>query len=90
MNAKARVVIDRFPTARLPPEIRERLHFGAEVRIEVQPVDAADADPLPLSTILERAALRRDATDDPVARIRALREEWNARDARNARAGDAE
>jgi hypothetical protein len=92
MNARARVVIERFPTARLPPEIRDRLNFGSEVRIEVLPVDNPAENVPPLSAVLEAAAAWRDGSDDPVARVRAIREEWAARDEHNARirAGDAE
>ncbi len=92
MNAKARVVIDRFPTPRLPAEIRERVTFRAEVRIEVQPADMAAPDVPSLGAILESVAALRDGSDDPVARVRMIREEWAARDEQSARirAGDAE
>jgi hypothetical protein len=92
MNARARVVIERFPTARLPPEIREQLDFGAEVRIEVRPVDSVTENLPSLGEILEAAAAWRSASDDPVARVRAIRREWAEREERNARirAGDAE
>jgi hypothetical protein len=89
MNAKARVVIERYPTARLPPEIRDKLNFGGEVRIEVQPADIAAANVPPLSAILESVAALRDGSDDPVTRVR---EEWAGRDEQSARirTGNAE
>ena len=92
MNARARVVFERFPTSRLPPEIREKLNFGGDVRIEVQPADTAAEDVPPLSAVLESVAAWRDGSDDPVARVRAIREEWAARDEHSARirASDAE
>ncbi len=92
MDSKDRVVIDRFPVDQLPSELREAEQLGTEVRIVFEPVQAeAEEGDHPLSSILEEMQSKRIFSGDPVARVRALRAEWDWRDELHARirAGDA-
>lgn len=70
-----KIVRHHYPADLLPEDLRAGLSNGALVRIEVE-----EEKPLSRQELLElfeAAAKLPPATDDPVARIRALRDEWD-------------
>ena len=73
-----RIVKRHYPAAKLPADLREGLDPGAEgvtVTVEAEPVRA----PSFAAAFRRLEALRRGA-DDPVARVRAVRDEWDERE----------
>jgi hypothetical protein len=73
MDETKRIIIDNYPVNRLPEEIREQFEPGSEVMLTVQAREAREA-PRTFSEIFEAMHDHRRLTDDPVARIRALRD----------------
>ncbi|MFC7397681.1 hypothetical protein ACFQU1_10795 [Chelatococcus sp. GCM10030263] len=78
MDDRDRIVIDSYPVANLPEDLRRGHDLGAAVRVILEPIEA-DED-VPLTRILDEMQDQRVASDDPVERIRALRAEWDDRD----------
>lgn len=77
-----RIVREHYPADRLPSDLREGL--GAEPFVKVtieQRTDDQSSEPRPtfgeLFALLEKARKESPIGDDPVARIRALRDEWD-------------
>lgn len=91
MDAKDRVVVERFPAEKLPDDFAEAQRLGAEVRIIFEPVAALEQEEMPLAKILDEMQSKRVFSADPVKRVRALRAEWDRRDELHdrIRAGDA-
>lgn len=73
-----RIVREHYPVERLPEDLRQSLPEGATVRLTME----TDHAPLPPGRIWIEDLLRRksdipETGDDPVARIRELRDEWD-------------
>ncbi len=73
-----KVVLEHYPAARLPKDLRGSIAANASVRVTVQE-EPVSSDRGELLKLLEEA--RREAkgvsTDDAVRRIRELRDEWD-------------
>ena len=80
MDDPDRIVIDSYPVANLPEDLRRGRDLGTDVRVILEPIEAAEEDDMPLTRILDEMQDQRVASDDPVERIRALRAEWDDRD----------
>ena len=73
-----RIVREHYPVEKLPEDLRTELPMGVTVRLTVE----AESESLPhgrvwLEDILRRKALIGESADDPVVRIRKLRDEWD-------------
>ncbi len=80
MDTNDRVVIERYPTDKLPNDWEQGRTLGAEVRVVLERISPSDEGDIPLTRILEEMQDRRTFSGDPVKRIRALRAEWDHRD----------
>jgi xanthine/CO dehydrogenase XdhC/CoxF family maturation factor len=91
MDTGDRVIIERYPTDKLPDGWEKGRSLGPEVRVVLERIPPPDEEDLPLARILEEMQNRRVFSGDPVQRIRALRAEWDHRDELHdrIRAGDA-
>ena len=73
-----KVVLEHYPAARLPKDLRESIATNASVWVTVEE-EPVSSDRGELLKLLEEA--RREAkgvsTDDAVRRIRELRDEWD-------------
>lgn len=99
-----RIVLEDYPISNLPEELRERLdgsmpvtlvieqHAFAQAEGEAGHPSEQETERLPLTRIMEAMQDRRVCSDDPVKRIRALRAEWDWREALHdrIRAGHAD
>lgn len=88
-----RIVRKHYPVSKLPEDLREGISEGAEVMVTIEVTGMRSLSDLPPEPRKSRSAqeLResirryktspdfREATDDPVERIRALRDEWDDR-----------
>lgn len=75
-----RIVREHYPIERLPPDLREGLDPAAHVRISIEVEKAPRRALRDLLQDINDAHARGDlplAADDPVERIRKLRNEWN-------------
>ena len=87
-----RIVRDHYPASKLPADLREGIPEGAEVSVTVEvseyrryPGFPPEPERTPVTarelwtSVKEYQASPefKPATDDPVARIRALRDEWD-------------
>jgi hypothetical protein len=77
-----KVVRDHYPVSLLPEDLREQVGNVKSVRVTLEPTDSSEVS---LSEIIERARrLRAEGkikpvtTEEAVARIRALRDEWDS------------
>jgi DNA-binding winged helix-turn-helix (wHTH) protein len=70
-----RIVRDHYPISKLPEDLREGLPPDGEARvvIETKPPRRGYS----LAELLEIKKSIKPATDDPVERIRKLRDEWD-------------
>lgn len=101
-----RIVREHYPIDKLPEELRELLDPSLPVTLVLEQLVAVhdlgepdqvsqltdEADKRSLTQILEEMQSRRVFSDDPVKRVRALRAEWDWRDAFHdrIRTGDAD
>lgn len=73
-----RIVKDHYPAERLPDDLRADLPEGADVRITIEVLPAKMS---PEELLAHFASIARDAsptnTNDAVARVRELRDEWD-------------
>jgi hypothetical protein len=92
-----KIVRERYPVEKLPEDLRSlldpslpvtlvleqaaRLHDLGKSDREFQRRVREEAEGMPLTGIVEEMQDRRVFSDDPVERIRALRSEWDGRDA---------
>nr|WP_316651382.1 hypothetical protein [uncultured Gellertiella sp.] len=89
-----KTVRDHYPASRLPADLRDGIPEGAEVIVTVEvrenrthPGFPPEPERKPVTAEELRESLTRfkqspdfrEATDDPVQRIRALRDEWDHR-----------
>lgn len=79
LRSMNKIVLEHYPAAKLPEELREGIEPGASVRVTVE--EEARRKPLDPEKLLElmRAAQANapgTTLDEAVARIRALRDEW--------------
>ena len=73
-----KIVRESFPVSRLPQELRDEVGDAEYVRIEID-VEARSAPTLAhLLRLAEEVRRQPPIGDDPVARIRELRDEWDA------------
>lgn len=87
-----RIVRDHYPASRLPEDLREGIPEGAEVSVTVEvrnvriyPGFPPEPERKPMSAREHWTSVKayqaspefKPATDDPVQRIRALRDEWD-------------
>jgi hypothetical protein len=77
-----KVIRDRYPVSRLPEDLRDEVGNVTSVRVTLEPTAPPESS---LTDILERARrLRAEGkikpvtTEDAVARVRALRDEWDS------------
>jgi hypothetical protein len=77
-----KVVRDHYPVSKLPEDLREEVGDVQSVRLILEPIDPPESS---LTEIIERARrLRAEGkiqpvtTEDAVARVRALRDEWDS------------
>jgi hypothetical protein len=71
-----KIVREHYPVDRLPEDLKVGLDPTQEVRIVIE----QDQPVRPVPTLTELLELRsqfKPATDDPVERIRKLRDEWD-------------
>ena len=73
-----KIVREHYPVERLPEDLRAELPAGVTVRLTLE----AESVSLPagrawIEDIVRRKASIAETPDDPVGRIRQLREEWN-------------
>jgi hypothetical protein len=69
-----RIVREHYPVKQLPEDLRQGLDLAGSVRVVVEDRSAPSRDVLIQS--LRDARNRPPAGDDPVERIRRLRDEW--------------
>ena len=75
-----RIVREHYPIDRLPPDLREGLDPAAHVRISIEVEKPPRRKLGEILDEIQAAQANADfpvATDDPVARIRKLRDEWD-------------
>ncbi|WP_371347330.1 hypothetical protein [Ancylobacter sp. IITR112] len=70
-------IVDNYPVERLPADLREGLERTGRVRLIIEAVSPPDASDERLKELLELAGRVSPIGDDPVARIRKLRDEWD-------------
>jgi len=70
-----RVVREHYPVSKLPEDLRDDLDPAATVRVVIEEEVRAGAHSL--EELIERARRIPPIGDDPTARIRALRDEWD-------------
>jgi hypothetical protein len=73
-----RIVREHYPAALLPSDLREGIAADARVTVVVSEETLAPS-PLSFRKVFEELRDVRVETGDPVARVRALREEWDSR-----------
>lgn len=71
-----RIVRERYPVEKLPNDLR--LGSGT-VRVTVELVVPPTSDQPALTTLLDEMKKYRRRGEDPVARVRSLRSEWDER-----------
>jgi hypothetical protein len=69
-----RIVRENYPASKLPEDLRGDIAPGASVTVVIQPSPSAEGH---LSRFVGRFARREVTADEAVARIRALRDEWD-------------
>ncbi|WP_153483692.1 hypothetical protein [Segnochrobactrum spirostomi] len=73
-----RVVRTAYPVSRLPEDLRDGLPDGAVVHITIETESDAKAQPLAsFSSLIGALPPIHGATEDAVAAVRALRDEWD-------------
>jgi len=73
-----KIVVDHYPSSKLPPELRAGLNVNASVRITIEEETTRPIEPRKLLDLMRRAQGNAKGTSlsDAVARIRSLRDEW--------------
>jgi hypothetical protein len=71
-----KIVRDHYPVSSLPEDLREGLDPNNSVRIVIEETTPPAQTQL-LRELLDRARRSPPIGDDPVARIRELRDEWD-------------
>lgn len=79
MSETKRYVVEDYPLDRLPADVRSRFEDVERVRLTVEAVDARPSRRT-IAEILKNAPRERALRDDPVERVRALRDEWGHRE----------
>ena len=78
-----KIVREHYPVEKLPEDWRQELGLEGNVTLTIVAKAEMDADEADLSTLLARVRASRPkpplTAEDAVARIRALREEWDDR-----------
>jgi hypothetical protein len=69
-----KIVRENYPASKLPEDLREGLDPDATVRVVVQPISPLISH---LSRFVGRFANRHVTAHEAVARVRALRDEWD-------------
>lgn len=72
-----KIVRDHYPVSSLPADLREGLDPKNSVRIVIEETAPLSAQTHLLLELLDRARRCEPIGDDPVARIRKLRDEWD-------------
>lgn len=73
-----RIIREHYPVDRLPEDLRQVLSDHVTVRLTLEADDVAlPAGRAWIADIMRRKADIPETTDDPVARIRQLRDEWD-------------
>lgn len=72
-----RIVREHYPVEKLPADLREGMEPGETVRVTVEEVPHPDGSKERLAALLELARRAQPIGDDPVERIRRLRDEWD-------------
>ena len=70
-----RVVRDHYPLANLPEDLRADLPNESDVRIVIEPAERRRG--YTLAELLEIKKHIVPCTDDPVQRVRSVRDEWD-------------
>jgi hypothetical protein len=70
-------IVENYPVEKLPPELREGLVQGEKVRVIIEEIPSRDTSKERLQELLNLADRASPIGDDPVARIRKLRDEWD-------------
>lgn len=77
MGEQTRIVVKDFPVERLPEELRRGLEAGHRVRVTVEDESDVSAGEPRYKRFHGMAADRNTSIEEAVARVRALRDEWD-------------
>jgi hypothetical protein len=73
-----KIVRDHYPVSRLPDDLREGLDPGDVVRVVIENMEEKYVSSrAALRQLLEQARMLEPIGDDPVERIRRIRDEWD-------------
>jgi hypothetical protein len=75
--AMNKIVRERYPASQLPDDLRVGLDSKAHVRVTIEQESPVSEDASRLRAMLVAARRASPADDDPVSRIRKLRDEWD-------------
>jgi len=70
-------IVENYPVEKLPPDLREGLAQGEKVRVIIEEIPSRDTSKERLQELLDLARRASPIGDDPVERIRKLRDEWD-------------
>ena len=70
-------IVENYPVEKLPPDLREGLGQGEKVRVIIEEIPSLDTSEERLQELLDMARRASPIGDDPVKRIRKLRDEWD-------------
>lgn len=70
-------IVENYPVEKLPPDLREGLGQGEKVRVIIEEIPSLDTSEERLQELLDLARRASPIGDDPVERIRKLRDEWD-------------
>jgi hypothetical protein len=77
MSEQKRIVVEDFPVERLPEELRQGLVMGHRVRVTIEDDPQATPKEPRYRRFRGIAADRNTSIEEAVARVRALRDEWD-------------
>lgn len=72
-----KIVRERYPVASLPQDLQEGLDPKASVRVIIESTPAPEQQKKRLLELMELARQAKPLDNDPVGRIRKLRDEWD-------------
>lgn len=72
-----KVTREHYPASRLPSDLREGIDPGSTVTVTVVTEESAKRRPLTLEQVRQRIPGEGITTEEAVARVRALRDEWD-------------
>lgn len=72
-----KIVREHYPVEKLPEDLRQGLPKGQTVTVTVEEEEAAPVSKERLMEFLNKARSVEPIADDPVERIRKLRDEWD-------------